>query len=68
MSPNLRRAAHQALDLILDALAAESEQTKPVRRRGPSIATPPPPQRPLTPEEETELESRLAKAGYRRTG
>jgi hypothetical protein len=33
MSPNLRRAFHDALDLVLDAVAAEARETPPVRQR-----------------------------------
>lgn len=67
MSPNLRQAAHRALDILLDAIADEMSGTPPKRaRRGPSPNRVPPPTRPLTHEEQAELDKRLARAGYKR--
>lgn len=65
VSPALRRAAHQAVDLILDALA-EDERALPKKRA--RAATPPPavkPARELTREEHAQLERQLRRAGYR---
>lgn len=67
MSPGLRRAAHQALDLILDALAEEGREVKKPRRRG-QAAPPLPPPVELAPELQAQLDRQLARAGYRKAG
>lgn len=72
MSPNLRRAAHQALDLILDAWAEEQRaESAPKRRRG--QVTPLAIEMPeLSPEKKLELEEQLDRQmrrnGYRKAG
>ncbi len=71
MTPSLRRAFHQALDIVLDALsederAANANHTP--RKRRP-LAKPLPPLPPdVTPEELAASEERLARAGYRKAG
>ena len=71
VSPNLRRAAHQALDLILDALAEEQRlaegQAPRKRSRGPAPVRVPAPARELTPEERRELDRHLGRAGYKKS-
>jgi hypothetical protein len=71
VSPGLRRAAHQALDIILDALAAEQDDAPPLKkpkvRKGP-VVRPLPPEAVLSPELQKQLDHQLAKAGYRRAG
>lgn len=91
VTPALRRALHQAVDLVLDALAQERDAPPKKRTRRPATpvvtmpadATPAEieaakrtwerngyremkPTRPLTPEEQAQLERQLAKAGYKR--
>ncbi len=66
MSPNLRRAAHQALDLILDALAEESAPVKTKKTR--ARATPPALPPDVTPEELARIGAHLARAGYQKAG
>lgn len=71
VSPNLRRAVHQAVDLLLDALEQEAEQAKPIKRRGPSQpATIPMPD--LPPEKVAELtgvlDRHMTRNGYKKTG
>lgn len=70
VSPNLRRALHQALDLVLDAIEDDAQQTPKKRTRGPAIPKPLP--MPDLPAEElaaidAQLERQMAKAGFRRT-
>lgn len=67
MSPNLRRAAHQALDLILDALAEEQRETPKKRVRGPAPPIPIAPSRPLTKDEQEHLDRQLGRGGYKKT-
>lgn len=69
MSPNLRRAAHQALDLILDALAEEArgEPAVKAKKRRPR-AEPPTMPADMTPQELALIDRHLARAGYRKTG
>ncbi len=72
MSPNLRRAFHQALDIVLDAVADEqAEEAKPKRQRAPSapkpLAVPS-----LSAEKLRELEAQVdrqrSRGGYKKTG
>lgn len=68
MKPNRRRAFHQALDIILDAIEEEGDApVKKSRRRGPA-QPPPEPEPEVSPEVEAKIRSHLEKAGYRRTG
>jgi hypothetical protein len=66
VSPNLRRAAHQALDIILDALAEEGREKKTKKSRG--RVQIPAPQVDLSPELQAQLDRQLARAGYRKAG
>lgn len=68
VTPNLRRAFHQALDLVLDALA-EEERGAPKKRRRPSVARalPPLPEG-LSEEKIAEIEARWERAGWKRAG
>lgn len=75
MSPNLRQAAHRALDIILDALAEEQAVAagRPPKRRTRGPAKPPPLVVPaLAPERLAELEAQadrhLGRAGYKKAG
>lgn len=62
VSPQLRRAFHTALDVVLDALAEEAAGTKTKRTR---TITPPP--LAAVPAEEIEAATRsFERAGYRR--
>lgn len=62
ITPALRRAVHQAADLILDALSEPA--VVPKRRRGPVVPELPKPPRDLTPDERAKLSAQLKKAGY----
>jgi hypothetical protein len=69
ISPAVRRAFHQALDLVLDAMnedAAANDNAAKRKRRPPTPAPLPPLPADLTPEELEQSDARLAKAGYRR--
>jgi hypothetical protein len=73
VSPNVRRAMHQALDLVLDALAEEErEQPAPARKRRGQVTPEPIAMPVLAPEKLIELEAQLARqmgrAGYRKAG
>ena len=67
LSPNFRRAAHQALDLLLDAWAEEqrAEPAKP-KRRGPVVVDLPPAP-PLSPELQAQLDRQMRRNGYKKT-
>jgi hypothetical protein len=67
-SRNLRRAAHQALDIILDAIEEEDDApVKKSRRRGPAQPElPPEPE--ASPELKEKVRASLERASYRRTG
>jgi hypothetical protein len=69
VSPNLRRAAHQALDIVLDALAEEGRAAQPVakKRRGQVAAELPVPARELTADERAQLDRQLRRAGYKKS-
>lgn len=66
MSPSFRRAAHQALDILLDALADE-ERGEPKKRKRNTYPKPLP-KVDASPELVREVEARLARAGYRKAG
>jgi hypothetical protein len=71
VSPNVRRAMHQALDIVLDALAEEQrEQPAPARkRRGqvlPSIVPLDPGE--LPPHLQEQLARQMHRNGYRKAG
>jgi hypothetical protein len=65
VSPNLRRAWHQALDIVLDAIAEEGAAEPKKKRRGRARADLPPLPKDVTAEELARVKSQLAKAGYR---
>lgn len=65
MKPNIRRAAHQALDTILDAIA---EQDEPKKKRRGSAEPELPPEPEVSPEMAAKIRSKLERAGYRKTG
>lgn len=68
MSPNLRQAAHRALDILLDAIAEEmAGDVKPKRRRGPSASR----IEPLDPKElpphlRAQLDRQMARQGHKK--
>jgi hypothetical protein len=62
----LRRALHQAVDLVCDALTEDAEAKPAKRRRGP--ATPVIPDVEVSPEALARAEERLSRAGYRKVG
>jgi hypothetical protein len=64
ISPQLRRALHTALDVVLDALEEEAAGTKPKRTR--TITPPPVDDSDLTPEALESARQHLARAGYKR--
>lgn len=67
MSPGLRRAFHQALDLVLDALAEEERQA-PAKKRRKIAAKPMPPLPPdTTPEEMAQAAALFERAGWRKS-
>jgi hypothetical protein len=66
MTPTLRRALHQALDLVLDALAEEPE--KPRRKRRPCVVRTLPLPADTTPADMACVEAQLARAGFRKAG
>lgn len=66
MSPSFRRAMHQALDIVLDALEAEQEQRPQKRKRGPAV--PSLPKIELTPEERERARKSWEKSGWRKAG
>lgn len=69
MAPAVRRAFHQALDLVLDALAEEQRGTPTKRRRPPPLARPLPPLPPdVTDEDIARVTQKLERAGYRKAG
>jgi hypothetical protein len=67
MNPNIRRAFHQAIDIILDAIAeGDTLAPKKSRRRGP--AQPPAPvETDASPELKAKVRASLERAGYRPT-
>lgn len=69
VSPNLRRALHHALDLVLDAIVEEQEAllTKPKQRR---VVEPKPivAPREATPEEKEKVLQNLLRQGFRKAG
>lgn len=64
MKPNIRRAAHQALDILLDAIAEEAP--KKTRRGAADPELPPEPE--VSPEMAAKIAAKLERAGYRKTG
>lgn len=68
MTPALRRALHQCVDILCDALADEQAETPKKRTRGPS-KTKPLPVPVLSAEEraklEAQLDRQLARNGYK---
>lgn len=69
MSPLLRRALHQALDIVLDALAEEQEARPAPRRRG-SVGPKLDPIDPsdLPPDLRAQLDRHMSRNGYRKAG
>lgn len=69
MSPLLRRALHQALDIVLDALAAEQESKPAPKRRG-SVGAKLEPLDPsdLPPDLMAQLDRHMTRNGYRKAG
>jgi len=65
MSPNLRRAFHQALDIVLDALEDEAKEEKPKRKRRTVDAPPAELPSDVSPEELAKIHARLSRAGYK---
>lgn len=63
ITPGIRRAAHQALDLILDALAEEQRET-PTKKRRRARAEPPTLPPDVSPEELAHVGRQLARSGY----
>lgn len=67
VGPHVRRALHQALDIVLDAIAAD-ERAAPAKKRTrgpaqPSVTMP----ADVTPEELAAAERTWARNGYRKT-
>jgi hypothetical protein len=69
MKPNVRRAMHQALDIVLDAMSEDepSADVKKSRRRGP-VQRELPPEPEVSPEVEAKIDAHLRRAGYRQAG
>ncbi len=69
MNPNTRRALHQALDIVLDAMSEDktSVVAKKSRRRGP-VQPEPPPRPEVSPEVTEKVRAQLERAGYRKAG
>lgn len=64
MKPDLRRAAHQALDILLDAI---TDDVPKKHRRGPADPElPPEPE--VSPDMAAKIAAKLERAGYRKTG
>jgi len=69
MTPSLRRALHQALDLVLDAIAEDARNDAPKRRKRPALAKPLPPlPANIDPEVERVVNRQLERAGFRKAG
>lgn len=71
MTPTLRRAFHQALDLVLDALAdeARNDNAKPRRKRAPLVPKPLPPLPPdVSADVQATVRKHLERSGFRKTG
>lgn len=71
MTPALRRAFHQALDLVLDAMAdeARNDNARPKRKRVPAVPKPLPPlPSDVTPDERAAVRKHLERSGFRKTG
>lgn len=69
MSPLVRRALHQALDIVLDALAAEQEAKSLPKRRGPvGPRLDPLDPSSLPPELRAQLDRHMARTGYKKAG
>lgn len=64
MSPNLRRAMHQALDVILDALAEEATE-KPKKRARNVLPPELPPVESISPKMKEKAEKALIRSGWR---
>ncbi len=72
MTPSLRRAFHQALDLVLDALAedtrAANDTTKPKKRKPPIAKPLPPLPKDVTAAERKRIAEHLERQGFRPAG